>query len=265
MTENQPKKISKSDRTRAQILEAARHLFAEHGYDGASIRDVAAQASIDPAMVIRYFRSKDELFARAAVVDLQLPELRVIDRTAIGETLIRRFLEIWEGPASGPGMAILLRSATSNEFAAEKLREVFANQVRPVVAVGRRPPPTPVDGPGWFRASCWVWRCADTCCGFRPSSPCRTTKSSRMSAPPCSAMPWEDALTRASSIVGRSSCQRLHRTRTRRRSVPKRYADVNGSCAGLCETCFTSLWILGGKPVHNTTCWGEQTGKIGHR
>ncbi|RWM22099.1 MAG: TetR/AcrR family transcriptional regulator [Mesorhizobium sp.] len=134
MIENQPKKPSKSDRTRAQILEAARLLFAEHGYDGASIRDVAAHASIDPAMVIRYFRSKDELFARAAVVDLQLPALRVIDRTTIGETLIRRFLEIWEGPASGPGMAILLRSATSNEFAAEKLRDVFGNQVRPVVA-----------------------------------------------------------------------------------------------------------------------------------
>ena len=75
MIENQPKKISKSDRTRAHILEAARLLFAEHGYEGASIRDVAARASIDPAMVIRYFHSKDELFARAAVVDLQLPAL----------------------------------------------------------------------------------------------------------------------------------------------------------------------------------------------
>ena len=134
MTQNQTKKISKSDRTRAHILDAARTLFAMHGYDGASIRDVAARASIDPAMVIRYFRSKDELFARAAVVDLHLPELRVIDLTAIGETLIRRFLEIWEDPASGPGMTILLRSAMSNDFAAEKLREVFANQVRPVVA-----------------------------------------------------------------------------------------------------------------------------------
>ncbi|TKB22975.1 MAG: helix-turn-helix transcriptional regulator, partial [Mesorhizobium sp.] len=44
MTENQSKKPSKSDRTRAQILEAARLLFAERGYDGASIRDVAAHA-----------------------------------------------------------------------------------------------------------------------------------------------------------------------------------------------------------------------------
>ena len=40
----------------------------------------------------------------------------------------------WEGPANGPGMAILLRSAASNEFAAEKVRDVFANQVRPMVA-----------------------------------------------------------------------------------------------------------------------------------
>jgi len=134
MTQNQAKKLSKSDRTRAHILDAARTLFAVHGYDGASIRDVAARASIDPAMVIRYFRSKDELFARAAIVDLRLPELRVIDLAVVGETLIRRFLEIWEDAASGPGMTILLRSAMSNDFAAEKLREVFANQVRPVVA-----------------------------------------------------------------------------------------------------------------------------------
>src|SRR3982751_4720232 len=121
MNEKQPNKQTKSDRTRAQILEAARRLFSEHGYDGTSIRDVAAQASIDPAMVIRYFHSKDELFARAAVVDLQLPDQR-IDPTAIGETLIRRFLVNWEGQANGPGMIILLRSAASNEHAADKVR-----------------------------------------------------------------------------------------------------------------------------------------------
>jgi len=133
MIENQPMKISKSDRTRTHILEAARLLFAEHGYEGASIRDVAAQAAIDPAMVIRYFRSKDELFARAAVVDLKLPDQRT-DPTMIGDTLIRRFLVNWEGETNGPGMKILLRSAASNEFAADKVRDVFANQVRPMVA-----------------------------------------------------------------------------------------------------------------------------------
>jgi AcrR family transcriptional regulator len=134
MSTNQPKKQSKSDRTRAQILEAARDLFAEHGYNGASIRDIAARASIDPAMVIRYFQSKDELFARAALFDLQLPPTQVSDQASIGDAIIRRFLRTWEDSPNATGMVILLRSAASNEFAADKVREIFATQVRPVVA-----------------------------------------------------------------------------------------------------------------------------------
>lgn len=125
-------KSSKSDRTRAQILAAAQALFAEHGYDNTTIRDVAARAKIDPAMVMRYFHNKDELFARAAAIDLALPSLNASDAGKIGETLIRHFFNVWEG--SGKGMAIMLRSAASNELAAEKMREVFAKQVGPVIA-----------------------------------------------------------------------------------------------------------------------------------
>lgn len=134
MNATQKKKPTKSDRTRAQILDAARRLFAEHGYDGTSIRDIASLASIDPAMVIRYFHNKDELFARAATVDLQLPATPSMDPASTGEALIRRFLDIWEDPATGTGMAMLLRSAASNDFAADKVRDVFARQVQPVVA-----------------------------------------------------------------------------------------------------------------------------------
>ncbi|MFB6451284.1 TetR/AcrR family transcriptional regulator [Bradyrhizobium tunisiense] len=130
-------KSTKSDRTRAQILAAAKDLFFERGYDNTTIRDVAARALIDPAMVIRYFRTKDELFGRAAAIDLRLPALKTSEADKIGETLIRHFLDLWEG--SGKGMAIMLRSATSNEFAAEKMREVFKKQVGPVIAsVGRK-------------------------------------------------------------------------------------------------------------------------------
>jgi AcrR family transcriptional regulator len=139
MSTNQPKKPSKSERTRTLILQAARELFAEHGYDGASIRDIAARASIDPAMVIRYFHSKDELFARAALFDLQLPPTLVTGPASIGDAIIRRFLRTWEGSPTATGMVILLRSAASNEFAADKVRDVFANQVRPVVAAFGNP------------------------------------------------------------------------------------------------------------------------------
>ena len=45
------------------------------GYERTTVRDVAARAAIDPAMVMRYFGSKEGLFARATAFDLQLPDL----------------------------------------------------------------------------------------------------------------------------------------------------------------------------------------------
>ncbi len=50
---------------------AARKLFAEHGYDRTTIRAIAAEAKADPGLVMRYFESKEKLFARIAVVDRQ--------------------------------------------------------------------------------------------------------------------------------------------------------------------------------------------------
>jgi AcrR family transcriptional regulator len=129
-------KTRKSDRTRAAILDAAQKLFAQHGHDRTTVRDIAATASIDPALVIRYFGSKDELFVRAAAFDLRMPDLSKVKRSQIGDTLIRRFLELGEGFT---GMTVLLRSAASNDYAASRVRELFAAQVLPAFArVGSR-------------------------------------------------------------------------------------------------------------------------------
>jgi len=129
-------KARKSDRTRAAILDAAQKLFAQHGHDRTTVRDIAAKASIDPALVIRYFGSKDELFVRAAAFDLRMPDLSKVKRSQIGDTLIRRFLELGEGFT---GMTVLLRSAASNDYAASRVRELFAAQVLPAFArVGSR-------------------------------------------------------------------------------------------------------------------------------
>ena len=128
------KKPTKSDYTRAAILAAAQKLFAGQGYERTTVRDIAAIAEIDPALVIRYFGSKDELFARVAVFDLKLPDLSKIDRSKIGEMLVRHFLSLWEGENAIGGMPIMLRSAASNEVAANKLREVFMGQVLPALS-----------------------------------------------------------------------------------------------------------------------------------
>jgi AcrR family transcriptional regulator len=129
-----PQKTPKSERTRAAILKAARELFAEHGYERTTIRDIAARASIDAAMVMRYFGSKDELFARAAHFDLRLPSLDNVTPADIGATLVRHAIGLWEGDGGRSGLIILLRSAASNDDAASKVRAVFASQVMPALA-----------------------------------------------------------------------------------------------------------------------------------
>ena len=84
-------------------------------------------------MVIRYFRSKEELFARIAEFDLRLPDPVGIPPERIGEAIVTHFLDIWEGEQAVTGLAVMLRSAASNEIAAERLHEVFAGQVLPML------------------------------------------------------------------------------------------------------------------------------------
>lgn len=51
------------------IARAARELFENKGYGAVSIREIAAAAGVDPALVIRHYHSKDELFVRVIGFD----------------------------------------------------------------------------------------------------------------------------------------------------------------------------------------------------
>jgi AcrR family transcriptional regulator len=121
----------RSDPTRAAILTAARNRFAADGYERATIRAIAADAGIDPAMVVRYYGNKEKLFAAAATFDLRLPDLAETSETGYGEALVRHFLYRWE--ADGTFVA-LLRAAVTNEAARDRMRDVFAAQVGPLIA-----------------------------------------------------------------------------------------------------------------------------------
>jgi AcrR family transcriptional regulator len=132
MTEAQrPTAVRRSDRTRAAILTAARERFAADGYERATIRAIAADAAIDPAMVMRYYGSKEKLFAAAAEFDLRLPDLSLLPRDQVGAALIRHFLERWEGDDT---LLALLRAGVTNQAAAERMRRLLADQLVPVIA-----------------------------------------------------------------------------------------------------------------------------------
>ena len=129
--------LRKGDRTKAAILETARTAFHRSGYAGASVRAIAAAAGVDPALVIRYFGSKQALFAAAVHVELRLPDLTAVPKSQRGTVLVRHFVTLWEGGPSSDVLVMLLRSAATHEEVAERIRDVFREQVvsalRPVL------------------------------------------------------------------------------------------------------------------------------------
>ncbi|MBC9724488.1 TetR family transcriptional regulator [Streptomyces sp. TRM68367] len=130
MLDNRPPAPRRSDTTRAAILEAARERFAADGYDRATIRAIAKDASIDPSMVMRYYGSKEGLFAAAVAVDLKLPDLGALHRDEAGQTLVSHFLDMWEG---NEVLTALLRVGVTNQAGTERSRGIFRDQLLPVV------------------------------------------------------------------------------------------------------------------------------------
>jgi AcrR family transcriptional regulator len=125
-TDERPRR---SDATRAAILRAARERFAADGYERATIRSIAADAAIDPSMVMRYYGNKERLFAAAAEFDLRLPELSGVPVEQLAVVLVGHFLDRWEGDET---LMALLRAGVTNPVAAERMREIFAAQLEPL-------------------------------------------------------------------------------------------------------------------------------------
>lgn len=104
---------------REQVLAAARRLFAEHGFEGTTLRAVAREAGVDGALPSYHFGSKGDLFA--ATLELPVsPRVALAGVLAearhdeIAATLLRTLVAVWDAAGGGP-LAALLRSATSQE------------------------------------------------------------------------------------------------------------------------------------------------------
>jgi AcrR family transcriptional regulator len=118
--------------TRQSILDAARDVFAERGFDKASIRAIATGAGVDPALVHHYFGTKDKLFLASmnSPIDpgVLIPQALSGPRDQVGERMVRMVLSVWDSPA-GVAAVAMLRSAMSNEWTARLMREFVVTQV----------------------------------------------------------------------------------------------------------------------------------------
>lgn len=121
----------RSQPTRDRILTEARRLFAEHGYERTTIRAVGAAAKVNPSMVLRYYGSKEDLFATAATIDFRMPDLAALPQEQRGEALVRHVLDRWD---AGDQLPALLRAAGTHEAARQRLTEVIEQQAAPAIA-----------------------------------------------------------------------------------------------------------------------------------
>jgi AcrR family transcriptional regulator len=127
--------------TRQAILDSARARFAADGFAATTIRRVAADAGVNPSLVMQFFNSKEELFA--AVMSISPKSLArfstVFDGPDehLGERVVRAHLEVWEGaPEDSEPLMAMLRGAIANEQAGAQLREFI--QARLLDAMGGR-------------------------------------------------------------------------------------------------------------------------------
>lgn len=118
--------------TRNLLLEAARELFAERGYDGASLRDISAAAGVDPGMIRHYFGDKETLFVTAMTEQTNIPERLASAFEGPPEQLGARaadtYLRLWEDETTRQILTGLVRSAMTSPRGAELLAEVLTGR-----------------------------------------------------------------------------------------------------------------------------------------
>jgi len=118
--------------TRGMILDAARECFARNGFVRCTVREVAASAGVDPAMIHHYFGSKQQLFLAAVRVPIDPAEVVATVLQGPAETLGTRLagaiVGAWESPAQ-PALVAAVRSALADPALKNQVQEFLVGQV----------------------------------------------------------------------------------------------------------------------------------------
>ena len=134
--------------TREAILTEARRQFATRGYDATSLRGIAADAKVDPALLIHYFGTKEGLFTAATGLPARLSDLFAgLDGSDVHESadaLVRGYLQVVDSDQSRNAILALVRSAVSQEKAAAMLREFLTAELLSVIAGWTQAPNAPL-------------------------------------------------------------------------------------------------------------------------
>ena len=138
MTKRRGRRPKRLGDTRAKILSAAGVVLGRTGLGQATLRAVACEADVDPALILHYFGSRDALFfevLRESVGGLIRGVLADASAsTDPGRTIVRAFLRRWDSEEGRSTFAGLVLSAASDARVARMLREFFQSRVPSMLA-----------------------------------------------------------------------------------------------------------------------------------
>lgn len=121
--------------SREAILDAARRLFAEHGYVATSLRAIAAEAGVDAALIIHFFGTKAKLLAAAVQwpfdPETEMERISARGRRHAGEELVRLVVRTWDREGDRNAIMTLLRAAAVEPAAADLMREFVQHDLFP--------------------------------------------------------------------------------------------------------------------------------------
>ncbi|MFE9613934.1 TetR family transcriptional regulator [Streptomyces sp. NPDC006012] len=127
-----------ADATRAAILRAARHFLARQPHTDVTLKAVAERAGVSPPLILKYFGSKDALFARVMSFETDAEALLDAPLERLGPHMVRYVLEGQRRRGADPLVRIVFAPLHGDHGAV--LRENFRAQVTTRLA-GRLPGP----------------------------------------------------------------------------------------------------------------------------
>lgn len=122
-----------TDAARGRLAVAAQSLFASRGYEGTTLRAIAAEAGCDPALISYHFGSKRGLFAH--VMTLALSPTSVLeaalpgDPSAVGERLLAHVMRAWDQPEVSAPLGRLVQAAMTDDEVMRAFREYVDQEV----------------------------------------------------------------------------------------------------------------------------------------
>jgi len=128
------------DDTRGTIRAAAGRRFRAQGYDRVSLRAIAREADVDPALVHHYFASKSDLFD-ASVLELGLDVAGQVDaivegdQALVGRRAVKVFFDRWDDVARRSPYLEALQGFCSGDGTCKAINEFLAREVFAAVAV----------------------------------------------------------------------------------------------------------------------------------